>query len=175
MKKLLSLLSFILLFVSCEKDESLIPLPVVNNGLFVKLDVKNKQLDFNNLSTTSFGGTLTAPSANVDHYDLYIRRKNSASLITGEYVKILTVTAFPYELSITPSLIAQTLNIDVSQLENGDVYDFNAFSFDKDGKRAGYGNIPRITQTEFTLEQGFRFNTSLASPLDPFYNNRTLN
>lgn len=177
MKTIKLIFSFsILIFsiLSCDKDESKNPLPVVENGVFVKLEIKNRQLDFSNIETTSFSGTLYAPSNNVDHYDLYIRRKNPFGVFSNEYTKLLTVTTFPFELIITPQMIADKLNVAVTSLENGDTYDFNGFAFTKDGIKSGYLNIPSVTKTEFTLEQGFRFNTSLASPLDPLYNNRTL-
>lgn len=175
MKKLilLPLLFLAFLSVSCEKDESLDPLPTKEIGQFMRLDITTDRLNFNDVNNTAFGGHLTNPSGTVVRYEMFIRRTNAAGVITGDYVPFLTVNSFPYELAITPAMIATSLGLTVADLENGDFYRFIAYSYDAAGNKVGYGNLSRTVQTTKALKQGYRFNTILTDNLTAVVNNYT--
>lgn len=171
MKKifLLSVFAFMAIgFSSCE-DDDLNPLPEKVAGQYMKLDIKTRQMDMRDMSTAAFTGTLINTSGNVVKYDLYVRRRDPSGFLTGDYTFMTSITTFPYELRITPQMVADALDLDVSQLQNGDVYTFFAYSYDASGKKAGYANLARVLQITATMEQGYKFNTSLTDnpiPLD---------
>ena len=64
---------FSILFISCE-DESLSPLPVKVEGNFVKIDIKSRQLDFNNINNTYFGGPISIASGDVVKLEMFVVR-----------------------------------------------------------------------------------------------------
>lgn len=176
MKKLffLSILSSVFFtFSSCE-DESLSPLPTKVEGQFVKFNIANKQFDFANINSTTFGGTLVSTSGNIVKYELYVRRDDKAGTTTGDYVLLQTITSFPYDLALTPAQIATALGITVSDLQDGDKYRFLGFSYDANGNKAGFSNLSRSVQIANYVEQGYKFNTQLATVIDPDYNNHQL-
>lgn len=175
MKKIffLSLLSFVFTFSSCE-DESLSPLPIKVEGQFVKFNIANKQFDLADLDHTTFGGTLVSTAGNIVKYELFVRRTNGNGDVTGDYVLLQTITSFPYELVLTPVQIATALGITVADLQAGDRYSFLGFSYDGNGKKVGFANLSRSVQIANFVEQGYKFNTQLSTPVDPDYNNHQL-
>lgn len=171
MKKLffLAVIIFAAFSISSCEDDSTNPLPEMVNGQYMKLDIKTREMDFDDLETTAFTGTLSNPSGNVVKYELYVRRRDASGFLTGEYTLMQTITSFPYELSITPQQVATALGLNVSDLQNGDVYTFFAYSYDANGNKAGYANLARILQVTAAMEQGYKFNTQLYNlplPLD---------
>jgi hypothetical protein len=181
MKKLFLLSVFVfaaLGLLSCE-DDNLNPLPELVKGQYMKLDIKTREMNYTDLTNTAFTGTLSDPSGTVVKYDLYVRRRDASGFLTGDYVFMKSITSFPYELSITPEMVATALNLQVSDLQAGDVYTFFAYSFDASGNKAGYINLARILQVTATMEQGYKFNTALSVtplPLDaevPYNNHLT--
>jgi hypothetical protein len=180
MKKLFFLPAFLFLafgFSSCE-DEDLSPLPEQVSGQYMRLDIDphHRQLNSTDLENTYFGGMLSNPSGTVVRYELFVRRRDGSGFLTGDYLPMLTVNSFPYDLRITPQMIATAVGIEVSDLDEGDVYTFFAYSYDANGHRAGYANLARINQVTNTMEQGYKFNTDLTPTPKPFdsddpYNN----
>ena len=167
MKKLFFLPVFVFIafsFLSCE-DDSLNPLPEKVSGQYMKLDIKTRQMNVNDISNTAFTGTLSNPSGNVVKYELYVRRRDASGYLTGNYVLMQTITSFPYELKITPQMIADTYGLNVADLKQSEVYTFFAYSYDAAGNKAGYINLARILQVTAAMEQGYKFNTSLDVPL----------
>lgn len=154
---------------SCEKDESLDPVPLKMNGKFVKLDLTSDRMDFNNLSGTYFGGTLSTPVNNVARYELFVRRE-VGSQVMNDYVLLTTITSFPAELRVTPQMIADALGISVSSMANGDFYRFYAYSYDVNGVVTTYRDLGRNAQTERTLKQAYRFRTLLTDNLTGEFN-----
>ena len=71
--KMLILIAGFGLILSCSKDESLDPRPVLVNGQFVKFDIINKVFDSEDLVNSTFGGVLTAPGNKVVRYRMYVR------------------------------------------------------------------------------------------------------
>jgi hypothetical protein len=181
MKKLFFLPVFIFAaasFLSCE-DDNLNPLPELVKGQYMKLDIKTREMDFNDLNNAAFTGTLSDPSGTIVKYDLFVRRRDASGFLTGDYTFMQTINSFPYELSITPQMVATALGLEVSQLQNGDVYTFFGYSYDAAGNKAGYINLARTLQVTATMEQGYKFNTDLTNnplPLDaevPYNNHLT--
>jgi hypothetical protein len=175
MKKnvLLSLLISTFLLLSCNvtPDESLIPLPTKVNGQFVRLTIKSRFMDFSDPANAHFNGVLNNIAGNVSKYVLSIRRTNSQGVITGDYKEFKTITTFPYELDITPSQIADFYGLPLSDIQQGEVYYFSAFSYDKNGVKTTYSDLSRIVQTTQAIEQGYRFNTAYTLPSTIEYNN----
>ncbi len=167
------LISF--LFSSCEND-SLSPLPVKVEGQFVKFEITKKQLVASEIETTSFGGLMTDLSGTIVKYDLYVRRTTPDGYVLNDYVKLQTITSFPYRLSVTPAQIAQAIGLNVADLQVSDIYRFKGFSYNASGVKVGYDNLARVLQTTDTMQQGYKFNTDLvATPLqlDPDFDNRS--
>ena len=178
MKKLflLPVLALFLTSLSSCEDESLNPLPVMVPGQYVRLDIddSHKQMDFNDIQNTYFGGMLSVPANNVVKFDLMVRRSVSGEL-TSDYVPLMTITSFPYDLKITPQMVATALGVQVADLKDGDLYRFYGYSYDANGKVATYRNLSSLNQSTPAMEQGYRFNTELTSTPDEIYNNRALN
>jgi hypothetical protein len=174
MKKIIILLVFISFsFTSCEKDESLDPRPDLIAGNYIRLNVLSNSLDFNNIATSSFKGELTNPSNTSVRYDLYIRRRNANGINTSDFVLYKSITSFPYLLDVTAQDIATALGVNVSELQDGDIYRFVGYSFDANGVQTGYLNLARVVQATPSMKQGYRFSTNLSStndPLNPFNN-----
>lgn len=178
MKKF-SILTFIALslfsFSSCE-DDSKDPLPAKVYGQFVKLDIEDshKQLDYNDIDNTYFGGILSTPSSNIVKFELMIRRTNAAGQLTSDYVPFMTITSFPYDLRITPAMIADALDLQISDLKDGEFYRWYGYSYDVNGNVATYRNLSTLNRTVPAVEQGYRFNTELTSSPDAIYDNRII-
>lgn len=166
MKKIFLLTAFVLAMVSfssCETQDSLDPRPVIVGGQYVRLDITKKLLAFEHMDTAEFGGTLTAPSGNVQKYVLKVRRRNPNGIVTGNYVEMLTVDTFPYELKITPQMIATALGITVSDLQFGDFYVFFGEAYGFDGTVTNYNNLSATVKAQPGMKQAFRFMTTLAT------------
>lgn len=175
--KNLFFLTFLISFVfsSCEND-SLSPLPVKVEGQFVKFEITKKQLVASEFETTAFGGLMTDLSGTIVKYDLYVRRTNAQGYVLNDYVKLQTITSFPFQLSVTPAQIAQAIGMNVADLQVSDVFRFKGFSYDASGKEVGYLNLSRVLQTTDTMQQGYKFNTDIVptpQDLDPKFDNRS--
>ncbi|WP_309642596.1 hypothetical protein [Flavobacterium sp.] len=176
MKKIFFAPIFTLLFFafsSCETQDSLDPRPLIVDGQYVRLDITKKVLTSDHLDTAVFGGALTTPGNNVQSYDLYVRRHNVNDVITGNYVKLLTITSFPTELAITPQMIADALSIPRSDLLAGDVFTFLGYSKGFDGTIVDYNKLSATVKAQAGMKQGYKFMTKLAS--DTSINNEQLN
>lgn len=175
MNKLLFILHIILSisFLSCTKDDSLDPLPIIVNADFVRLDIISKRLEFQNLNTTYFGGILSTPNSNIEKYDLYVRRKKSNGIIVSNYVKLLTISSFPYDLKVTPQLIADSYGIPLSEIETAESFSFLGYATTKQGKVISYNDLSSVVKTQPGMKQAFRFYTDIQTlaPFDPDFNN----
>ncbi len=154
------LLTMLASFSGCETQDSLDPRPVIVDGQYVRLDITNKVFALEHPETAMFGGMLTTPGNNVQRYELYVRRKNAAGIITGNNVLLLTVNSFPYELKITPQMIADVLGITVSDLQIGDFYGFSGVSYGFDGSKVEFINLSATVRSQPGMKQGYRFVTS---------------
>ncbi len=165
MKKILFLSILIFGFattISCEKDDSLDPRPVIVSGSFVRLEITKKRLNINDINNTSFGGELTTPGNNVVKYNLYIRRNDNFGNSYTDFKLIRTVTSFPYTLNITPAEIASTLNIPLSTIQFADNFRFYGETFDSNGVRSDYYNLSTAIQSNPAFyKQAFRFRTDV--------------
>lgn len=165
MKKIFLLPFFIMLlftFTACETQDALDPRPVINAGQYVRLDITKRLFSIDHLNETLFGGSLTTPGGNVVKYELFVRRANSSAVVTGNYVKLLTVTSFPSEISITPEMIATALGITTSDLQYGDVYRFLGYSYDANGNVADYNSLSATVKSQEGMKQGYKFMTTMS-------------
>ena len=149
-------------FLSCEKDDSLDPRPVLEAGNYVRLDITKKRLNIDDINATSFGGRLTAPGNKVASYNLYVRKKDIYGFTT-DFKLIKTINTFPFDLDITPNDIATALNVDVSTLVFGDSFRFYGESFDANGKRADYYSLSATIQGAPSMKQAYRFVTDMTN------------
>lgn len=180
MKKIIALLLLAgLTFMSCDTQDSLDPRPVIVAGQYVRLDITNKMLAGQHINETYFGGTLTAPGNNVQKYVLKVRRRNPYSVVTGNYVELLTVTSFPTELKITPQMIADALDLQLTDLQIGDYYVFFGEAYGFDGTVTNYNNLSATVKAQAGMKQAFRFVTTLETDANvasqtPTFNNYQL-
>jgi len=183
MKKIFLLPAFFFAFLSfssCE-DDSKNPLPKQVIGQYMKLDIdpSHWQMDYNDIANTYFGGTLSSPGGTVVKFDLTVRRTNPDGDTTSDYVPLMSITSFPYELKITPTMVAAALGLQVSDLKDGDFYRFYGYSYDSSGRQATYRDLSSLNKSTPEMEQGYRFNTNLTTAIippnavDP-YNNRVI-
>ncbi len=168
MKKVSLLFTFLaLVFFSCEKDESLDPRPDLVAGQYIRLNVVNNSIDFNNIGTSAFVGEISDPSNTIVKYELFIRRRNANGVNTSDFVLFKTITSFPYQLNVTAQDIATVLGVNVADLQDGDIYRFIGYSYDSNGNKVGYLNLSRTVQSTPSMKQGYRFSTNLSSTIDP--------
>lgn len=163
MKKIFLIPVLMLLFLSsCEKDDSLSPLPVLVPGQYVRLDITRGVLNIDDINNTSFGGLLTTPGGNVAKYNLYVRKTDIYGF-AGEFKLLKTITSFPTDLSVTPNDIATALGVPLSTLVLGDIYRFYGESFDNAGNRADFYSLSTTVQSSPTMKQGYRFITTMTN------------
>ena len=156
-------------FSSCEKDDSLDPRPVKVDGIYVRLDITKKRLNFEDPNTV-FGGTLTAPGNNVATYNLYVRRTDQFGNSFGDFKLIKTVTSFPAELALTPTDIATALGIPLSDLTFGDNYRFYGEAFDFSNNRSDFYSLSQTIQSNQAFyKEAFRFRTDLTNNAGMIY------
>jgi hypothetical protein len=151
--------------ISCEQDKSLDPRPLLVGGQFARLDITHDRILIDD-ETSYFGGPLTTPSNNVVKYDLYVRvRPGSGSDITllSDYYLIKSITSFPVELKITKDDIATALQIPVTDLSTGDIFNFYAETFDAEGKKVDFYGLSSTIRSSVSMKQGYRFSTDLTT------------
>lgn len=147
------------IFSSCEKDDSLDPLPVKVGGQFARLDITSKVMKAYDPENSYFGGLLTAPAGNIAVYKLYVKRRNEFG-ISSEFALVKTITSFPVELKIYERDIAEALGLDPAAIGFGDEYYFYAESFDAQGKMANYFSLSATVQGAPGMKQAYRFRTT---------------
>ena len=168
MKKIFLLpILIIAFFISSCEDDSTDPLPIKVPGQFVKLDIQQRSLDFSNINTTAFRGTLSVPANNVVRYELFVRRRNPNGINTSNFKLLQTITTFPYELNITPAQIAAAVGTDVASLQTGDIYRFIGYSYDAAGNKAGFLNLSAELRNNATMKQGYKWSVDLPTAIDP--------
>ena len=170
------LLITFLSFSGCEKDDSLDPRPVIVDGQFMRLDIKQDRMDAADLETAFFGGILTSPGQNVVRYELFVRVQRPNAVPLSEYIHLRTITEFPLDLKVTVADIEQAYeraSIDIGAVRAGDFIKFNAFSYDSSERKVGYSDLSRTVQAEAAYKQAYRFNTELSTDLTvpEIYNN----
>jgi hypothetical protein len=166
MKKIfiMPLLSLLFLAMSCEKDQSLDPRPVLYSGPFVRLDITKKRLNSDDIANTSFGGILSAPGGQVAKYNLYVRRTDGFGSSYGDFKLLKTVTSFPVDLNITPQDLATALEVDVTEIKFADIYRFYGEAFDLSGNRVDFYSLSQTIQSNQAFyKQAFRFGTDVTN------------
>lgn len=163
-------------FSSCEKDDSLDPRPVLVDGNFMRLDITSRKINFDDLSNSYFGGILTNPGGKTVEYNLSVRRTDTDTNLSGEFVHLKTITTFPYELRITAQEIADKVGLPLSGLKSGDVIRFVGEAKDSQGRITNFYNLsPTIQSNQAFYKEAFRFGTyivpaaSLNSPTPDNY------
>jgi hypothetical protein len=163
MKKifLFSIISFSLFSLSsCDRDESLDPRPILVDGNFMRLDITSRKINFDDLSNSYFGGMLTNPGGNTVEFNLSVRRTDTDTNLSGDFVHLRTITTFPYELKITPQEIVDALNIPLSGLKKYDVIRFIGEAKDSQGRITNFYNLsPTIQSNQAYYKEAFRFGT----------------
>lgn len=163
MKKVLLSILALGLFASCE-DESKVPTPDVVPAAFVSLDIERPVIDVTNIATSSYGGVLKAPSANVVKYDLYVRRISGG--VAGDYALLQTVTSFPADLAVTAGQVATAIGLSVDDILAGDRFDFWAESFDASGAKTDFNDLSPNTQAEAGVKQAYKLTTYVSCPFE---------
>ena len=165
MKKLISNVFLIMLasmlVVSCDKDESLDPRPVLVSGQFIKFDITSKIFNFVDINNTKFGGLLTTPGNKVKNYKLYVRMSDAVNP-ANDFTLIKEISTFPTDLYFTPQDIATTLGIPLSDIKKGNTFEFYGVTFDEAGKRVDLSNLSAVVRANSTAyKHGYRFVTAI--------------
>lgn len=171
MKKLVFFLVLILVFGSCEKDDSLYPVPDLVSGQFVKLEIspEHARIDGNDLVNSYFGATLSTPGNNVDKYELYVAKRNSFGFLT-DFVLLKTITTFPYDLKVNAADIS---SVGLTNLSTGEVLRFSGRSFLGD-QICDFNSLSTVVKSLKSMKQGYKFYTDVSlSPLEPLDNQWT--
>lgn len=164
MKKVFNIIFLIFTFVlllSCSKDDSLDPRPVLVSGQFVKFDIKNKVFNSQDLANSTFGGILSAPGNKVSTYKVYVRLFDGLRPST-DFKLLKEVTVFPTDLYFTVNDIATALQVPVTEISLGDFIGFYGESFDSNGNRSDFSNLSAvIAANSGAYKQAYRFNCSV--------------
>lgn len=164
MKNIISFFTFLSIFIfsSCEKDDSLDPRPVVVSGNYARLDITEKFMNLDKINDFYFGGVITTPGQNIKTYELYVRLTTDFLVTPFPYVKIpLVIDSFPYELKITPQLLATTFNVPVATFKNKDSFDFLGYAYDSNGVRFDYNSLSAVIKSQPSSKQAFKFTTKI--------------
>ena len=162
MKKILLIFSISFLLLSCDKDASLDPRPVIVAGQYVRLDITDKFLNLDKLDEVSFGGIITAPGGNIKSFELFVRFTSADGITTGSYNKIpLVIDSFPYQLKITPLILANSLNVPAASFKAGDRFRFLGYSYDINGNVTDYNNLSSVIKQAESSKQAYKFNTTI--------------
>jgi hypothetical protein len=160
--KILSILFSFIFLSSCEKDESLDRRPLIVEGNFVRLDITNKFLNLDKPNDFYFGGILTAPNGKIKSYELFVRMTTGLDVQTSGYVKIpVVVNSFPFDLRITPQILADALNIQVNSFTNKTTFEFLGYAYDLEGKKYDYNNLSSVVKSLSSSKQAFKFKTAI--------------
>ncbi len=162
---------------SCEKDESKEPRPLFVDGQYVRIDfTDNRVLDFDNINNTFFGGLITTPGNNVRKFEITVKRRNGG-VWGADFAKIpLEINVFPYELKITPQLLATSLNLPISDLKSNDFYLFRCSSTGLDGRIVTYNDLSAVIKNQSSMKQAYLFvtqffaGTNYLNKKDTYYN-----
>lgn len=168
MKKIFFILSiFLTLFVfsSCEKDESLDPLPTIVSGQFVRIEPTKRLLAIEHIEDTYFGGMLTNPGNNVVRYELFVRFTSDIGIVNQNYVPLVTISSFPYDLKITPQMLATALGMNISDFKKSSKLNFLAYAYDANENVTDYNSLSSTVKTQPGMKQAFKFLTKFESDL----------
>ncbi len=141
-----------ILFLSCDKDESLDPRPERVAGQFVTLQVIKSKIDANNISTSSFEGIIDAPAGNVDKYELFVARRDANGFVS-DFVLLETITTFPFNLKVNNSRI---MAVGIPSIVNSDILRLYGRSY-KNGNVADFNSLAGILRTSVAQKQAYRF------------------
>lgn len=165
--KILSILFSFIFLSSCEKDESLDRRPLIVEGNFVRLDITNKFLNLDKPNEFYFGGILTAPSGKIKSYELFVRMKTGLGVQTSGYVKVpLDVNSFPFDLRVTPQMLASALNVQVNSFTNLSLFEFLGYAYDFEGKKYDYNNLSSVVKSVASNKQAFKFKAEIFNNTD---------
>lgn len=168
MKKLTKisiLLLSLILTVSCEdndKDKFNYGNPA-EAGPMLLLEVTSPVLDVTDFANSSFKANLTAPTNNVQSYDLYVQRLGATGT-QGQVAFLKNISSFPAELTVTASDIATALNTTLDSFLAGDEFKFTAEVTRTDGKVFDFNTLDPDLQNEPGQRQAYRFNTYISCP-----------
>jgi len=132
-------------------------------GSFVRLDITTAPvLDVTDITNTTFGGTLRAPSNNVASYEMRVRRVSGGA--ASDYAPLFSTTTFPAEFIANADNLAAALGLTVPDLLPGDRFDFEATSVGTDGSVVTFDDFGPNLQGGPGEAQGYRFNTFISCP-----------
>ena len=152
MKKLIYLLLVSIVFISCQKDDSLDPRSDLVPAQFVKLDIVSPFIDANHLDTSSFVGIISTPSNNVDKYELYVAKRDAFGFVS-DFVLYETITTFPYEVTVNAEKLAAA---GIPTIANSEILRFFGKSY-KGDVVCDYNSLSATVKSLQSLKQGYRF------------------
>jgi len=147
------------LFMAACEDEDKNPLNVfeLENSAspYVRIKLDENIVAKGDLASSTFSGTVSAPSDNVASWDLSVTLESGGS--STDTVALATITEFPSEISIPYTDIASALGITVDDISGGDFIRFLGTATGDDGTVATIDNFsPTVTGQPEQL-QAFNF------------------
>jgi len=153
-----------LTLTNCEDNEKS-PLVEQVNGAFVLIDIENALIDVTQIETSTFGGTLRAPSENVASHTFEVRAVIGDN--ASEFAEIFTTTTFPAEFLITAGDVATALGIDPNILGPGTRFDFVGTTVGEDGSIVTTSSLNADIQAEAGIRQAYNLRTFISCPVKP--------
>lgn len=158
--------------LSCEKDESLDPRPLLNSGQFVRLDITKDRIILSD-TESFFGGLLTNPGNVVIRQEFFIRLTRAGNVV-NDYIPYEVVSSFNSDFFVTREKIVSAFSnagLSILPLKVGDNFRIIGYSYDKNENKVGYTNLSRTVQSENTYKQAYRFNFIITNSTTQKVNN----
>ncbi|MHA7058606.1 hypothetical protein ACWGOQ_0015385 [Aquimarina sp. M1] len=146
---------------NCEDNEKS-PLGEQVNGAFVLVDIENPVIDVTAIETSTYGGTLKAPTDNVASHEFQVRRVSGG--VASEFVPIFTATSFPADFQIGAPEIAAALGLNITDILPGDRFDFSGKTTAIDGSIVVESNLGPDILAETGQRQAYRLQTFVSCP-----------
>lgn len=152
-----------LFLVNCEENEKS-PLPAVQEGAFVYVDITSALIDVTDIENSAFSGLLTDSRGNVESHTYKVR-----SVFAGEasdFADVYTTTTFPTEFQITAGDVATALGVPVESFQPGTRFDFVGTSVRDNGEVITFNDLNLDLQAEVGMRQSYQLNTFISCPFN---------
>jgi len=123
------------IFSSCNDDDD--NTPDLPTAAFVTMENRTEFFTLSNLSSLSFEADLSDATGDVKSYELFVDLVRGEETTKGQ--KLITITEFPESVSIPTTEIVSSLGLDISEIQEGDVFLFYGITISEtDVRSQGY-------------------------------------
>ncbi|MFD2589070.1 hypothetical protein ACFSQJ_19245 [Croceitalea marina] len=160
--KLITICLFALFLANCEDNEKY-PLPVVQEGAFVLVDITSTLIDVTQIESSAYAGRLQDTRGNIDSHTFEVR--SVVAGVASDYVPVYTTTTFPAEFAITAGDIAAALGVDIATFPPGTRFDFVGKSTTDNGDVVTFNSLNADLQAELGQRQAYNLQTFISCPV----------